>query len=52
MRSQVEGPASDSYTSRMVVVLLGHAVADALIAEYFSDNVLRQDYLMTRAVKN
>jgi SAM-dependent methyltransferase len=25
--------------------------ADALIAEYFSDNVLRQDYLMTRAVK-
>ena len=25
--------------------------ADALIAEYFSDNILRQDYLMTRAVK-
>jgi hypothetical protein len=25
---------------------------EALIAEYFADNLLRQDYLMTRAVKN
>jgi SAM-dependent methyltransferase len=25
--------------------------ADALTAEYFSDNLLRQDYLMTRAIK-
>ena len=26
--------------------------ADALIGQYFADNVLRQDYLMTRAVRN
>jgi SAM-dependent methyltransferase len=25
---------------------------DALIAEYFDDNIVRQDYLLTRAVKN
>jgi hypothetical protein len=25
--------------------------AEALVAEYFEDNVVHQDYLMTRAVK-
>jgi hypothetical protein len=47
VRTLVES-LSDTDTAKLEAF---RSECDALAAEYFHDNVLRQDYLMTRAIK-